>query len=132
MATGIYIGVNKSAENLLTNGRLSENTNGWSVSTGYYNTSIEENDYLRLTTTKTEASGATMRCGQNISISGSTADTYNCIYVCAKVRGNTANTSYPRVYLRRYANGSTSVSTSNLSSIDGKSGTGLNACGNEG
>ena len=116
--------VNKySINNKLSNGSLKLNTDDWIMSTS--NSYASEGSY---TTVKITANGTgTFPNYQYFDeISGCTEKTKQIIYACAKIKGRTTNTSYPRVYISYNKNDSETVSYSNLSSIDGLSGSTLN------
>lgn len=112
--------------NLITNGNFSNNTEGWTMSSNY-DLYFNDVDYLRLEATQTASSG-TYACYQELSesISGNTIETRQVLYAMAKVRGNSANTSYPRVYLSSYKNGEPSAVYNNLEEINGFVGVELN------
>ena len=113
-----------TADNIIINGALNNSVNSWTIHSK--NTVSFTDDYTTIKLTST-GTGGTYANAQNFSlISGSTASTKQIIYACAKVRARTTNTSYPRVYLSYYKNGSDTVSYSNLSSIDGLTGNELN------
>lgn len=112
-----------TADNIIINGALNNSVNSWAIHSN--NTVSFRDDY---TTIKLMATGTGTYANTQYFplISGGTASTKQIIYACAKVRSRTANTSYPRVYLSYYKNGSDTVSYSNLSSIDGLTGNELN------
>lgn len=112
--------------NLIKNGNFSSDAEGWTMSSNY-DLYFNDADYLRLKATKTASSG-TYACYQELSegISGNTIETRQVLYAMAKVRGNSANTSYPRVYLSSYKNGEPSAVYNNLEEINGLVGVELN------
>ena len=120
----MYVGVKKTtADNILKNGSLAKNTDGWTISS--YNTVTQKDGYTNIKITRA-GTGTYPNYQMFETISGNTSETRQVIYACAKVRGKSTNVSYPRVYLSRYSNGSSSVNYSDFASIDGKSGTALN------
>lgn len=131
-----YIGLkSKTLTNLLDNGFVSNNRNYWTIdsqynSLQYIDTTTGNYSYFTVTLNSTvnTSNTGTLPCYQLFdSISGSTAATRQVIYCQAKVHGRSSNTSWPRVYLREYKNGSsTATYNSNLSAIDGSTGSELN------
>ena len=111
--------------NILVNGSLGTNTNGWTAPNSSAVTVTQQSGYINLKclTTATGTYGFYQLFNP---IQGSTASTRQVLYCQAQVRAPSTNTSYPRVYLRYYQNDSTTVSYTNFSAINGASGTALN------
>lgn len=104
--------------NKILNGSLRMNTDEWTISGN--NSTNCDGEYTTIKLTSTATNGGTFPNYQYFDeISGNSADTKQIIYACANVRSRTTNTSYPRVYLSYYKNGSASVSYYNLTSTDG-------------
>lgn len=112
-----YIGIQSgtpnstSLTNLISNGSLASNTTSWTMASQYDVTqgngfiTITENNTVNTSETGTEP------CYQVFtSVSGSTAATNKILYAQATVCDGANNSSYPRIYFRRYKNGSSSAS----------------------
>ena len=117
---GIPQNVTNNLTNLISNGSLASNTTGWTIASQYDVTqnsdsvSIVENSTVNTSETGVEP------CYQVFtSVSGSTSSTNKILYCQAKVCGKPSNTNgVPRIYFRRYKNGSSSASYApNLASI---------------
>ena len=105
----MYIGTpNTRAHNILKNGTLSESPFKWEMAT-----QTEANQHagyltIRVTSTATSGTFPNYQFFEN-TISGSTQETNRVIFSAAMVRGRTTNTGTPRVYLRRYMNGTSTI-----------------------
>lgn len=121
-----YIGIQSSTPNstaltnLISNGSLASNTTSWTMASQYDVTqgsgfvTITENSTVNTSETGTEP------CYQVFtSVSGSTSATNKILYAQATVCDGANNSSYPRVYFRRYKNGSSSASYGpNLAAVE--------------
>lgn len=108
-----YIGIETTPKiyltNLISNGSLASNTTGWTMSTHYDVT--QNTGFINIKANSTASSGVYANSQTFTSVSGSSASTKQILYCQAQVRGKSANSaSYPRVYLRRYKNGSSTAS----------------------
>ena len=118
----VYNNITRTASNIISNGSLAQNTTGWTINSKYNKT--QNNGYITLVTNNTIDTSETslVPCYQSFEgISGSNINTRQIYYCQAKIKGKSANSSYPRVY--------TQIGSGNYgyaSSIDGLSGTQLN------
>ena len=125
-----YVGVPNRATNLLTNGALSSNTDGWDMqSTSVYTCSYVDNA-LRITAKQVADVGLMYANYQVLSdtIMGSRLDNNRVVYICANVRGSTSNVGgRPLIFCHAYLNSTTSSKRFNIEAdINGISGLALN------
>ena len=132
MVKKVYVGGATVQLTNLISSVTSSGLSGWTMDSSYnYGTMYPDqpNGYTYITVKSDNSSATgTYPCYQLFStISGNTSETRQILYCQAKVRGKSTNVSWPRVYLREYKNGgSTATYTSNLSAIDGLTGSELN------
>ena len=107
----------ENPDNVLINGSLRTSADGWNINS--YNTLTQNEGYVTIKINKSDT-GTRPNYQLFDRITGPDADTKQIIYVTAKIRGRSANTSYPRVYV------SSNVGFNDLGAIDGKTGTQLN------
>ena len=121
-----YIGIQSATPNVVTltnlisNGSLASNTTGWTMASQY--TTTQNSGFITITennTVDTTVTGCEPCYQVFTSVSGSTSSTNQILYAKATVCNGLSNvTGNPRVYFRRYKNGSSSASFGpNLASI---------------
>ena len=115
-------------KNLIGNGNFSAGRDGWSFMSNATVHPYLENcttDGFNIKVISAQSSGTYPYIYSLSSIGQSTASSQ--IYYCqVKIKGKTTNTSFPSVYLRYFANGASSASFFDFTSIDELSGTALN------
>lgn len=105
----------KAVANILTNGLLTDSTTGWTKNTSYYSyTSYGSYQGAYISTAYSSTSHVyAFRQDFSSSITGSTASTYQKIYMRATIRAGSNNIRPANFCLRAKKNGSSSVSVLN-------------------
>ena len=115
----MYVGAqNTRAYNVLENGTLAETSAKWVIDSRMSVT--QHAGYITVKADSTATSGTFPNYQLfDGTISGSTQDTNRVIFSAAMVRGRTTNVGTPRVYLRRYMNGTSTIQYVDLR-VDGR------------